>query len=63
MAQPIGGGPQERAELRAKMITHLEAAHDLAQKLNDTMASLMIELALTKLKDADWPGQRPQGAH
>jgi hypothetical protein len=51
----------EVATKRAKMLAHLEAAHVLADEVNDTTASLMIELALIRVREDNWPeGRRPQ---
>jgi hypothetical protein len=55
---------EEVATKRAKMLSHLEAAHALASEVNDATASLMIELALTKLREDNWlEGARPHGEH
>jgi hypothetical protein len=52
---------EEVAAKRAKMLAHLEAAHALADEVSDTTASLMIELAVIRVKEDNWPeGWRPQ---
>jgi hypothetical protein len=56
--------PEEVATKRAKMLSHLEAARALASEVNDSTASLMIEFALTKLREDNWlEGARPRGKH
>jgi hypothetical protein len=46
---------EEVAAKRSKMLAHLEAAHALADEVNDARASLMIELAVAKVREDNWP--------
>jgi hypothetical protein len=56
MAQPIDGGPERRAELRAKLMEHLEAAQALADETRDGAVGFYIESALDQLRADTWPG-------
>jgi hypothetical protein len=56
MPQPIGGGPERRAELRAKLMEHLEAAQALADETRDGVVGYMVERALDQLRADTWPG-------
>ncbi|MGE0279266.1 MAG: hypothetical protein AB7P20_01450 [Rhizobiaceae bacterium] len=56
MPQPIGGGPEKVAELRQKMMDHLEAALALADEKRDGITGYLIESALDQLRADSWPG-------
>jgi hypothetical protein len=56
MPQPIGGGPEKIAALRAKLMEHLEAAQALADETKDGVVGYLVESALDQLRADTWPG-------
>jgi hypothetical protein len=56
MPQPMDGGPEKRAELRVKLMEHLEAAQALADETRDGIVGYMIESALDQLRADTWLG-------
>jgi hypothetical protein len=48
--------PEEIAQLRSKMIEHMEAALALADETGDSTAGYMIETALDAVRADMWPG-------
>jgi hypothetical protein len=56
MSRPIDGGPERRAQLRAKLMEHLEAAQALADETRDGVVGYMVERALDQLRADSWPG-------
>jgi hypothetical protein len=56
MAQPIGGGPEKIAALRAKLMEHLEAAQALADETKDGVVGYLVESALDQSRAGTWPG-------
>jgi hypothetical protein len=54
MPQPIDDGPARRAELRTKLMEHLEAAQALADETKDGAVGFYIESALDQLLADTW---------